>query len=53
MPTIFRLVKYYRHSTLATFNGDPASGSFPMGCLIVNVSDGGLKRHAGALSWEI
>ncbi len=32
---------------------DPASGTFPTGYLILNVSDGGLKRHAGGLSWEV
>jgi len=30
----------------------PASGTFPTGYRILNVADGCLKRHAGALSWE-
>ena len=31
---------------------DPASGTVPTGYLIVNVTQGTLKRHAGGLSWE-
>ncbi len=43
----------WRQIMPATVTVDPASGSFPTGYLIVNVADGGLKRHAGALSWEV
>ena len=43
----------WRQITPATVTADPASGSFPTGYLIVNVTDGALKRHAGSLSWEI
>ncbi|KAB2674468.1 MAG: hypothetical protein DVB31_01955 [Verrucomicrobia bacterium] len=43
----------WRQITPATVTADPASGTFPTGYLIVNVTDGGLKRHAGSLSWEI
>ena len=42
----------WRQIAPATVTADPASGSFPTGYLIVNVADGGLKRHAGSLSWE-
>ncbi|MBL9205848.1 MAG: hypothetical protein JNN01_12220, partial [Opitutaceae bacterium] len=38
--------------TPATVTADPASGTFPAGYLILNVSDGGMKRHVGGLSWE-
>lgn len=43
----------WRQITPATVTADPGSGSFPIGYLILNVSDGGLKRHAGSLSWEV
>jgi hypothetical protein len=43
----------WRQTGPATVTADPASGSFPTGYLILNVSDGGLKRHAGGLSWEV
>jgi len=43
----------WRQIAPATVTADPASGMFPTGYLILNVSDGGLKRHAGTLSWEI
>ncbi len=43
----------WRQITPATVTTDPASGGFPVGYLIVNLTDGGLKRHAGSLSWEI
>jgi hypothetical protein len=42
----------WRQIAPATVSADPASGTFPAGYLIVNLADGGLKRHAGALSWE-
>lgn len=32
---------------------DPASGTIPTGHLIWNVTDGAVRRHAGAYSWEI
>jgi hypothetical protein len=31
---------------------DPASGTVPTGYLILNVSTGDVKRHAGSYSWE-
>lgn len=43
----------WRQVTPAAVAADPASGSFPTGYLILNVAEGGLKRHAGALSWEV
>ena len=43
----------WRQIAPATVAADPASGTFPTGYLILNVTDGGLKRHAGSLSWEI
>jgi len=32
---------------------DPSSGTIPTGYLVWNVTDGAVKRHAGAYSWEI
>jgi hypothetical protein len=32
---------------------DPASGTIPTGYLILNITDGAVKRHTGAYSWEI
>jgi hypothetical protein len=29
------------------------TGGFPFGYLILNTTDGGLKHHAGGLSWEV
>jgi len=43
----------WRQIAPATVTTDPASGTFPTGYLILNTTDGGLKRHAGALSWEV
>ena len=43
----------WRQIAPATVTTDPASGTFPSGYMIVNVTDGGLKRHAGSLSWEV
>lgn len=43
----------WRQTAPATVTADPASGTFPTGYLILNVTDGCLKRHAGALSWEV
>lgn len=43
----------WRQITPATVSADPMSGTFPTGYLVLNVTDGGLKRHAGALSWEV
>ena len=31
---------------------DPSSGSIPTGYLILNVTQGTLKRHAGGYVWE-
>lgn len=43
----------WRQTAPATVTADPVSGTFPAGYLILNVSDGGLKRHAGGLSWDV
>lgn len=43
----------WRQITPATVTADPASGTFPTGYLILNVADGGLKRHGGVPSWEV
>jgi len=43
----------WRQTTQATVTADPASATFPTGYLILNTTVGGLKRHAGGLSWEI
>jgi len=43
----------WRQVAPATVTTDPAAGSFPVGYLILNTADGGLRRHAGALSWEV
>jgi len=43
----------WRQTAPATVTADPASGTFPAGYLILNTTDGGLKRHAGGLSWEV
>jgi len=36
----------------AAVSADPATGTLPTGHLILNVSQGTLKRHAGGYSWE-
>ena len=36
----------------AAVTADPASGTIPTGYLILNVTQGTLKRHAGGYSWE-
>jgi hypothetical protein len=43
----------WRQIAPATATADPSSGTFPAGYLILNTTDGGLKRHAGTLSWEV
>lgn len=43
----------WRQTAPAAVSADPASGTFPTGYLILNMVDGGLKRHAGSLSWEV
>ncbi len=43
----------WRQITPATVIADPTSGTLPAGYLILNTTDGGLKRHAGSLSWEV
>ncbi|MBX3744127.1 MAG: hypothetical protein KF833_02355 [Verrucomicrobiae bacterium] len=43
----------WRQITPAAVTADPAGGPFPVGYLILNIADGGLKRHAGSLSWEV
>lgn len=37
----------------AAVTADPTSGTIPDDYLIWNVTDGGIKRHAGSYSWEI
>ncbi len=37
----------------APVTSDPTSGTIPTGYMVWNVTDGALKRHAGAYSWEI
>jgi hypothetical protein len=36
----------------AAVTADPASGTMPTGYLILNVTEGTLKRHAGAYDWQ-
>ncbi|MGA1237747.1 MAG: hypothetical protein ACO34E_12880 [Limisphaerales bacterium] len=36
----------------AAVTADPASGTIPTGYLILNVTQGTLKRHGGGFSWE-
>ena len=36
----------------AAVTADPTSGTIPVGYLILNVTRGTLKRHAGGYSWE-
>ena len=36
----------------AAVTADPASGTIPAGYVILNVTQGTLKRHAGGYSWE-
>lgn len=43
----------WRQITPAAVATDPASGAFPAGYLILNATDGNLKRHAGGLSWDV
>jgi hypothetical protein len=43
----------WRQVTPAAVASDPASGAYPVGYLILNATDGNLKRHAGGLSWEV
>ena len=43
----------WRQTAPVTVTTDPASGTFPAGYLVLNTTGGGLKRHAGALSWEV
>ena len=37
----------------APVGADPGSGTIPTGYLVLNVSTGDVKRHAGSYSWEI
>jgi hypothetical protein len=37
----------------AAVTADPSSGTIPTGYLVWNVTDGAVKRHAGAYSWEV
>ncbi|HNQ89284.1 MAG TPA: hypothetical protein PKM73_11760 [Verrucomicrobiota bacterium] len=37
----------------AAVMADPTAGTIPTGYLVWNVTDGAVKRHAGAYSWEI
>lgn len=43
----------WRQRGAATVTSETTGGSFRDGCLILNLNDRGLKRHAGALSWEV
>lgn len=36
----------------AAVTADPASGTIPTGYLILNVTEGTLKRHAGSYDWQ-
>jgi hypothetical protein len=36
----------------AAVTADPSSGTIPTGYLVLNVTQGTLKRHAGGYSWE-
>jgi hypothetical protein len=42
----------WRQVLPAAVTVDPSSGTIPTGYLILNVTQGTLKRHAGAYSWE-
>jgi hypothetical protein len=42
----------WKQILLAAVTADPSSGTIPTGYLIVNVTQGTLKRHAGGYSWE-
>ena len=37
----------------AAVTADRASGTIPTGCLILNVTTGHIKRHAGGYVWEV
>ena len=37
----------------AAVTADPSSGTIPTGYLILNVTTGHIKRHAGGYVWEI
>ena len=37
----------------AAITVDPATGTIPTGYLILNVTTGHIKRHAGAYVWEV
>jgi hypothetical protein len=42
----------WRQILPAAVTADPSSGTIPTGYLILNVTQGTLKRHAGGYSWE-
>lgn len=42
----------WRQSTPAPVTAAPAAGTFPIGFLILNIANDGLKWHAGSLSWK-
>jgi hypothetical protein len=42
----------WRQILPAAVTADPSSGTIPTGYLILNVTQGTLKRHAGGFSWE-
>ena len=42
----------WKQTLQAAVTADPASGTIPTGYLILNVTQGTLKRHAGGYSWE-
>ena len=37
----------------AAVTADPSSGTIPTGYLILNVTTGHIKRHAGGYAWEV
>lgn len=43
----------WQHIRAPSVVADPSTVTFPVGCLIPNVSDGAVKRHAGFFSWEV
>ena len=43
----------WKQTRPAAVTVDPTSGTIPVGYLVWNVTDGAVKHHAGAYSWEI
>jgi hypothetical protein len=42
----------WRQILPAAITADPSSGTIPIGYLILNVTQGTLKRHAGGFDWQ-